>query len=68
MLIENQNHLNKVDLESNSTQKFETVTRKSNRKQSIHKTNEIKYSDRYDRYETLSADDNDDESCNLYRW
>ena len=65
MLIENQNHLNKVDLESNSTQKFETVTRKSNRKQSIHKTNEIKYSDRY---ETLYADDNDDESCNLYKW
>ena len=32
MLIENQNHLNKVDLESNSTKKLEIVTRKSNKK------------------------------------
>ena len=61
MLIENQNHLNEVDLESNSTKKFEIVTRKSNRKQSIHKTDEIKCSNRY---ETLYTDDNDDESCN----
>ena len=61
MLIENQNLLNKVDLESNSTKKFEIVTRKSNRKQSIHKTDEIKCSNRY---ETLYTDDNDDESCN----
>ena len=59
MLIENQNLLNKVDLESNST--FEVVTRKSNKKQSIHKTDEIKCSNRY---ETLYTDDNDDESCN----
>ena len=36
MLIENQNNLNKVDLELNSTQKFETVTRKSNRKQILN--------------------------------
>ena len=63
MLIENQNHLNEVDLESNSTKKFEFVTRKSNRKQSINKTDEIKCSHRY---ETLYADDNDDESCNSY--
>ena len=63
MLIENQNNLNKADLESSSTQKFETVKRKSNRKQSIHKTNEIKCSNRY---ETLYTDDNDDESCNSY--
>ena len=63
MLIENQNHLNKVDLESNSTKKFKIVTRKSNRKQSIHKTDEIKCSNRY---ETLYTDDNDDESCNSY--
>ena len=63
MLIENQNHLNKVDLKSNSTQKFETIRPKSNRKQSIHKTDEIKCSNRY---ETLYTDDNDDESCNSY--
>ena len=61
MPIENQNNFNKVDLESNSTQKFETFTRKSNRKQSIHKTGEIKCSNRY---ETLYTYDNDDESCN----
>ena len=59
MLIENQNLLNKVDLESNST--FEVVTRKSNKKQSIHKTDEIKCSNRY---ETLYTDDNGDESLN----
>ena len=63
MLIENQSNLNKANLESSSTQKFETVTRKSNKKQSIHKTNEIKCSNRY---ETLYTDDNDDESCNSY--
>ena len=57
MLIENQKHLNKVDLESNSTKKFEIVSRKSNRKQSIHKTDEIKCSNRH---ETLYRDDNDD--------
>ena len=61
MLIENQNYLNKVDLESNSTQKFETVRRKLNRRQSIHKADEIKCSNRY---ETLYTDGNDDESCN----
>ena len=64
MLIENQNNLNKVDVESNSTQKFKTVSQKSNRKQSIYKTDEIKCSNRY---ETLYTDDNDDEfynSCN----
>ena len=61
MLIENQKHLNKVDLESNSTKKFEIVTRKSNKKQSIHKTDEIKC---YNRYETLYTDDNGDESLN----
>ena len=61
MLIENQKHLNKVDLESNSTKKFEIVTRKSNKKQSIHKTDEIKCSNRY---ETLYTDDNGDESLN----
>ena len=32
MLIKNQTNLNKVDLESNSTQELETVSRKSNRK------------------------------------
>ena len=52
--------MNKVDIESNST--FEIVTRKSNKKESIHKTDEIKCSNRY---ETLYTDDNDDESCNL---
>ena len=58
MVIENQN--NKVDHESNSTRKFETVTRKPNRKRSIHKTDEkIKCSNRY---ETLYAYDNDGES------
>ena len=63
MLIENQNNLNKVDLESNSTQKFETVTGKANGKHfSIYKTDEIKYSNRYG---TLYTDD-DDESCNSY--
>ena len=61
MLIENQNHLNKVDLESNSTQKSETVTRKSNRKQTIHKTDEIDCSNRY---EALRTDDTEDEFCN----
>ena len=55
--------MNKVDLGSNSTKKFEIATRKSNRKQSIHKTDEIKCSNRY---ETLYTDDNDDESCNSY--
>ena len=44
MLIENQKNLSKVDLESNLTQKIETVTQKSNRKLSIHKTDEIKCS------------------------
>ena len=63
MLIENQNVPNEVDLESNSTKKIETVTRKSNKKQSIHKTDEFKYSNRY---ETLYSDDNNDESCNSY--
>ena len=63
MLIENQNLLNKVDLESNSTKKFEIVTQKSNKKQSIHKADETKCSNRY---ETLDTDDNDDESCNSY--
>ena len=63
MLIKNQNHLNKVDLESNSTKKYEVVTRKSNRKQSICKTDELKYSNWY---ETLYTDDNDDETCNSY--
>ena len=63
MLIENQNLLNKLDLESNSTKKFEIVTRKSNKKQRIHKADEIKCSNRY---ETLDTDDNDDESCNSY--
>ena len=63
MLIKNQNHLNKVDLESNSTKKFEVVTRKSNRKQSICKTDELKCSNWY---ETLYTDDNDDETCNSY--
>ena len=63
MLLENLNNLNKVNLKSNSTQRFEAVTRKSNRKQRIHKTDEIKC---YNRYETLYRDDNDDESCNSY--
>ena len=48
MLIKNQNHLNKVDLESNSTKKFEVVTQKSNRKQSICKTDELKCSNWYE--------------------
>ena len=61
MLIEDQNNLNKVDYESNLIQKFETVSRKSNRKLSVHKTDEIKCSNRY---ETLYTDDNDDEFCN----
>ena len=59
MLIENQNRLNEVGIESNSTQNFETVTGKSKRKQSIHKTDEIKC---FNRYETLYRDGNDDES------
>ena len=59
MLIENQN--NSADLEQNSTKKFKTVTRKSNRKQSIRKTDETRC---FNRYETLYTDDNDDESCN----
>ena len=63
MLIENQNNLTKGNLESNLTQKFETVTRKSNRKPSIHKTDEIKCSNMY---EKLYTDDNDNESCNSY--
>ena len=54
---------NKVDLKSNSTQKSETVPRKLNRRQSIHKTDEIKC---FNRYKTLYANDNDDESCNSY--
>ena len=61
MLIENQNNLNKGNLELNLTQKFETVTRKSNGIQNIYKTDEIKCSNMY---ETLYTDDNDDESCN----
>ena len=63
MLIENQNNSNKVDLESNSTQKLETVTRKSNRKLSIHKADKIQC---LSRYETLYTDDNVDVSCNSY--
>ena len=59
MLIENQNRLNEVGIESNSTQNFETVTGKSKRKQSIHKTDEIKC---FNRYEALYRDRNDDES------
>ena len=55
--------MNEVDLESNSTKKSEIVTRKSNKKQSIHKTDEIKCSNRY---QTLYTNDNDDESCNSY--
>ena len=42
----------------NSRQKFETVTRNSNRKQIIHNTDEIKCSNWY---ETLYADDTDNE-------
>ena len=63
--MENHNSLNKVDLESNSTQKFQTITRKSNRKQGIHKTDEIEQVCS-NRYGTLYTDDNDDESCNSY--
>ena len=63
MLIEIQNHLNKIDLESNSIQKFEPATRKSNRKLNIHKTDELKCSIKYER---LYRDDNDGESCNSY--
>ena len=63
MRIENQNSLNKVDLESNSTQKIETVTQKSKRKLSIHKAEEIEC---LSRYETLYTDGNVDESCNSY--
>ena len=40
--------MNKVDLKPNSTKKFETATRKANRKQSIHETDEIKCSNRYE--------------------
>ena len=61
MLIEIQDHVDKIDLESNLTQKFEPVTRKSNRNPSIHNTYELKC---YNKYETLYRDDNDDESCN----
>ena len=61
MLIEIQDHVDKIDLESNLTQKFESVTRKSNRNPSIHNTYELKCSNKY---ETLYRDDNDDESCN----
>ena len=64
MLVENQNNLNKIDLESNSTQKFEIVTRESNPKLSFPKTDEIKCYNRY--HEKLYTDDNDDESCNSY--
>ena len=46
-----------------TTKKFEIVTRKSNKKQSIHKTDAIKCSNSY---ETLYTDDHDDESCNSY--
>ena len=63
MLIEIQNHLNKIDLESNSIQKFEPATRKSNRKLNIYKTDELKCSIKYER---LYRDDNDGESCNSY--
>ena len=56
MLIKNQDNSNKVDLESNSIQNFETVTRKSNRKLSIHKTDGSRGSNRY---KTLYTDDND---------
>ena len=56
MLIENQNNLNKVDLESNLTPKFETGTQSSNWKASIRKTDQSKYSNRY---ETLYTDDDD---------
>ena len=62
ILIENQSHIYQVYLESNSTQKFETVTQKSNRKLSIHKTDETKCSNRY---ETLYTDDNDKESVHM---
>ena len=63
MLVDNQNNLNEVDLELNSTQKFETVTRKWNRKLSTYKTDKIKISNRC---ETLYTDDNADESCDSY--
>ena len=63
MLVENRHNLNKVDLESNSSQKFETGTWKSNRKPNIHKTDKIKCSNRY---EIPWRDDKDDKSCNSY--
>ena len=63
MLIENQNNLNEVDLESDSTKKFETVPVKSNRKLGIRKTDKIKCSNRYG---TLYTVDNDEESYNSY--
>ena len=44
-------------------QKKLKITRKSNRKQSVHKTDEIKCSNRY---ETIYTDDNDDGSWNSY--
>ena len=62
MLLENLNNLNKVNL-NQIQHRFEAVTRKSNRKRRIHKTDEIKCSNRY---EILYRDDNDDESCNSY--
>ena len=63
MRVENQNWFNKVNLESNSTQKFEIVTQKFNPKLSFPKTDVNKCSNRY---KTLYADDNDDKSCNSY--
>ena len=56
MLVKNQDNSNKVDLESNSIQKFETVTQKSNRKLTIHKTDGSKGSNKY---KTLYTGDND---------
>ena len=55
--------MNKLDLESNSREKIETVKRKWNRKPSIDKSEEIKCSNRY---ESLYKDDSDDEPCDLY--
>ena len=48
MLIEIQDHLDKIYLQSNLTQKFEPVTRKSNQNPSIHKTYELKCSNKYE--------------------
>ena len=64
MLVENQSNLNKVNLESNSTQKFQIVTQKSNPKLSFPKTDEIKCYNRY--YERFYTDVNNEKSCNSY--